>query len=216
MHSSRMRTACSSSRQRGGGLHNPPEQAPLQSRPPGAAPQEQAPPEADPPGADSPRAGTPRSRHPPEQAPPKSRHPWSTPPRAGTPQSRHPLARSPLTSSWGVGLDQIPLNFPLGCGPGPDLLKLPPWVWAWTRSPQLPAWLWAWIRSPSTSPLGVGLEPSLARSSKLPLGCGPGNLQSMLGYHPLETCCKACWDTTCNACWDTTPPSEDKQIPVKT
>ena len=23
---------------------------------------------------------------------------------------------------------------------------------------------------------------------------------------PLETCCKACWDTTCNACWDSTPP----------
>ena len=22
---------------------------------------------------------------------------------------------------------------------------------------------------------------------------------------PLETCCKACWDTTCNACWDSTP-----------
>ena len=33
------------------------------------------------------------------------------------------------------GLDQIPLNFPLGCGPGgppwPDPPKLPPWVWAW-------------------------------------------------------------------------------------
>ena len=25
---------------------------------------------------------------------------------------------------------QIPLNFPLGCGPGPDPPELPPWVWA--------------------------------------------------------------------------------------
>ena len=55
------------------------------------------------------------------------------------------LASSPSTSPLGVGLDQIPLNFPLGCGPGPD-------------SPQLPPWLWAWTRSPSTSPLVVGLE----------------------------------------------------------
>ena len=62
------------------------------------------------------------------------------------------------TSPLGVGLDQIPLNFPLGCGSGPDPPQLPPWVWAWTRSP-------------STSPLGVGLD-------QIPLnfllGCGPG------------------------------------------
>ena len=25
---------------------------------------------------------------------------------------------------------------------------------------------------------------------------------------PLETCCKACWDTPCNACWDSAPPLE--------
>ena len=59
------------------------------------------------------------------------------------------------SSCWGGGepgqfplgcdLDQIPLNFPIGCGPGPD-------------PPQLPPWLWAWTRSPSTSPLGCGLE----------------------------------------------------------
>ena len=30
---------------------------------------------------------------------------------------------------------QIPLNFPLGCGPGPDPPQLPPWVWAWSRPP---------------------------------------------------------------------------------
>ena len=49
------------------------------------------------------------------------------PPGAGTPQRRHtpeqalPLTRSLSTSPLGVGLEtprQIPLNFPLGCGPG--------------------------------------------------------------------------------------------------
>ena len=43
-------------------------------------------------------------------------------------------------------------------------------------------------RSPSTSPLGVGLETGKA--------CWDTT--------PMETCCKACWDTTCNACWDST------------
>ena len=81
---------------------------------------------------------------------PQSRYP----PRAGTPQSR-------------VLLSQMPLNFPLGCGPGPD-------------PPQLPPWLWAWTRSPSISPLAVGLDQI---PLNFPLGCGPGNLQGMLGYH---------------------------------
>ena len=39
-------------------------------------------------------------------------------------------------------------------------------------SPQLPPWVWAWTRSPLTSPLGVGLD-------QIPLsfilGCGPGD-----------------------------------------
>ena len=34
------------------------------------------------------------------------------------PRSRHP--------PW-----PDPLNFPLGCGPGPDPPQLPPWLWAW-------------------------------------------------------------------------------------
>ena len=38
--------------------------------------------------------------------------------------------------------------------PWPDLPQLPPWVWAW-RPP-----------------------------GQIPLVCGPGNLQGMLGYHP--------------------------------
>ena len=42
--------------------------------------------------------------------------------------------RSPSTSPLGVGLDQIPLNFPLGCGSGPDPPQLPPWLWAWRPS----------------------------------------------------------------------------------
>ena len=30
----------------------------------------------------------------------------------------------------------MPLNFPLGCGPGPDHPQFPPWQWAWRGSPQ--------------------------------------------------------------------------------
>ena len=72
----------------------------------------------------------PWSRHPPEQAPPGT----------GTPLGAAPRSRNPC--------GQIPLNFPLGCGPGtrspsisplavgletprPDPPKLPPWVCAW-------------------------------------------------------------------------------------
>ena len=71
--------------------------------------------------------------------------------------------------------------------------------------------VWAWRPPP-----GVGLEIPPARPLKLPHGCGPGNLQGMLGYTPslLETF-KACWDTTCKACWDTTLPV-DRQTRVKT
>ena len=38
-----------------------------------------------------------------------------------------------------------------------------------------------------------------------PLGADPPN-QAPPEQTPLETCCKACWDTTCNACWDSPPP----------
>ena len=53
---------------------------------------------------------------------------------------------------------QIPLDFPLGCGPGPDPPKFPPWLWAWTISS-------------SISPLAVGLDQI---PLNFPLGCGPG------------------------------------------
>ena len=72
---------------------------------------------------------------PPQQAPPKDQ----VPPGSGPP-------------------DQIPLNFPLGCGPGPDPPKFPLGCGPGPDPPQFPPWLWAWTRSPSTSPLGVGLE----------------------------------------------------------
>ena len=123
------------------------------------------------------------SRHGGVSTPPRSRHPlWSRhPPRAGIPLEQTSPQLDPLNFSLGVDLDQIPLNFPLGCGPGSGPPQLPPWVWAWSPPPgQIPL--------------------------NFPLGCGPGNLQGMLGYHPQDTCCKACWDTSCNACWDSTPP----------
>ena len=90
MHSSRMRTARSSSSH--GGSSHPPEQ------------------------------------NPPEQAPSRAGTPPEQPPGAGTPRpdplQLHPWvwawSRPPSTSPLAVGLDQIPLNFPLGCGPGPD------------------------------------------------------------------------------------------------
>ena len=69
-----------------------------------------------------------------------------TPPEQGPPKSRHSPEQTPPS--------QIPLNFPLGCGPGTD--------------------------PPSTSLLGVGLDQI---PLNFPLGCGPGNLQGMLGYH---------------------------------
>ena len=89
------------------------------------------------------------------------------------------------SSCPGEGLVLIPLNFPLGCWPGPDPPQFPPWGWAWiwppsisplavgldliplhfplgcgpgSDPPQFPPWLWAWTWSPSISPLGVGLE----------------------------------------------------------
>ena len=89
-----------------------------------------------------------------EQAPPGA----DTPLGAGTPWPDPPQlppwvwawTRSPSTPPLGVGLDQIPLNFPLGCGPGPDPPQLPPYVWAWRPPsprpdpPKLPPWVWAW------------------------------------------------------------------------
>ena len=59
---------------------------------------------------------------------------------------------SPSISPLGVGLDLIPLNFPLGCGPGSDPPQFPPWV--------------------------MGLDLIHLNS---PLGCGPGGGGLLLG-----------------------------------
>ena len=37
----------------------------------------------------------------------------------------------PLQFPLGCGSGSDPLNFPLGCGPGPVPPQFPPWVWAW-------------------------------------------------------------------------------------
>ena len=88
---------------------------------------------------------------------------------------------------------------PPGCGPGDppgQTPQPPPWVWAWrllqpdpSTSPLAvglenpPSW-----PDPSTSPLGVGLETPLQTSQPSPPGCGPGDLQGMLGYHTPPPC----------------------------
>ena len=71
------------------------------------------------------------------------------------PWSRHPSHQAPSQ-------EQTP--------PGPA-----PGVWAW-RPP--------WPDPPQLPPLGVGLKTPQPDPPKLPPGCGPGNLQGMLGYHP--------------------------------
>ena len=144
---------------------------------------------------------------------------WDTPPMvwAWRPPGCGPGDLPPgvgLETPPGVGLETSPR-----CGPGDPTrcglamplarpLNLPLGVDLETSSgqtPQLPPWVWAWRPPPPVRPL------------KLPPGCGPGNLQGMLGYTPapLETC-KACWDTTCKACWDTTPLWTESQTRVKT
>ena len=99
---------------------------------------------------------------------------------------------SPWISPLGVGLDLIPLNFHLGCGPGSDPPQFPPWLWAWIWSPSIsplgvgldliplnfPPWVWACIWSPSISPLSVGLD---LIPLNFPPGCGPGGVVSLAG-----------------------------------
>ena len=99
--------------------------------------------------------------------------------------------RTARSSSRGGGSPHTPKQ-------APPLEQTPP--------PQLPPWLWAWTRSPSTSPLGVGLETPQPDPPKLPPWVWAWKPARHAGIPlPLETCCKACWDTTCNAYWDSTP-----------
>ena len=84
------------------------------------------------------------------------------------------------------------------------MLGYTPQVWAWR-----PPW-----PDPSTCPpQGVGQKTPwrpAARHAGIPPARhagipSPGDLlQGMLGYHPQETCCKACWDTT--------PPWTDRHM----
>ena len=60
----------------------------------------------------------------------------------------------------------------------------------------------------SSSRLSRGVSASEHAGIPSPLGADTPRT-----IHPLETCCKTCWDTTCNACWDTTPRGH---TPVKT
>ena len=84
-----------------------------------------------------------------------------------------PLGVAPETP-LGVCLETTPLDVGLETCPG-QTPQLPPWVWAW-RPPRLDPstspWVWAW-RPPQAKSLGY-----------FPPGCGPGDLQGMLGYYP--------------------------------
>ena len=131
-----MQTARSSSHH-GGSPHSPASDRPRA----GTYPPEQAPPGAEPLVAGTP---TPRKQAPSEEQTLWSRHPsaWSRhPPRSRYPsRSRHP---------WEQTLSE----------------QAPP---SWPDPPQLPPWVWAWTRSPSTFPLGVGLETPQQNPTKLP------------------------------------------------
>ena len=78
---------------------------------------------------------------------------------------------------WGGGLPQCMLGYiPPRCGPGD-----PPWSVPGDPPGSVPGdplglglgtpWVWAW-------------RSLLARPLNFPPGCGPGDLQGMLGYHP--------------------------------
>ena len=93
--------------------------------------------------------------------------------------SRMRTAGSSSHWGWGVCLS--------ACWDRPPWVGLEtPWVWAW-RPPQLPLGCGPGhplARSPSTS---LGCEPGDTPGQiplNFPPGCGPGNLQGMLGYHP--------------------------------
>ena len=92
--------------------------------------------------------------------------------------SRMHTARSSSHLLGGVYLGACWDTPPLGVGletPSPSVDLETPWVGAWR--PLQP--------DPSTSPPGCGSgDPHLARPLNLPLWCGPGYLQGMLGYHP--------------------------------
>ena len=80
--------------------------------------------------------------------------------------------RTAHSSSHGGGLVLIPLNFPLGCWPGPDPPQFPPWVWAWIWSPSISPLGMGLDLIPLNFPLGVGMD---LIPLNFPLGYGPGS-----------------------------------------
>ena len=86
---------------------------------------------------------------------------------------------SPWISPLGVGLDLIPLNFPLGWGPGSDPPEFPPWVWARIWSPSISPLGVGLDLIPLNFPLGVGLD---LIPLNFPIGCGPG--PDLLNFPP--------------------------------
>ena len=56
------------------------------------------------------------------------------------------------SSSRRGGLVLISLNFPLGCGPGPDPPQFSPWVWTGSDPLQFPPWVWAGPDPPQFPP----------------------------------------------------------------
>ena len=145
------------------------------------------PPKQTPPGAD-----TPQIRHPP----------WEqTPPRSDT----APGADTPLEQTPSLGADTLPGS------------RHPPWE----QTPYLGADILPGSRHPQDqtppdqTPPGADTPTPWSRhppradnpwSRHPPDQTPPGADTPLQSRHPLETCCKACWDTTCNACWDTHPP----------
>ena len=119
---------------------------------------------------------------------------------------------SPWISPLDVDLDLIPLNFPLGCGPGYDPPQFSPWVWPGSDPPQYPPWMWAWIWSPSISPLGCepGSDPPQFPPwlwcldlipLNFPLGCGPGPEGGLHQAPPSVMVLLVCWPSGVLAFW---------------
>ena len=93
--------------------------------------------------------------------------------------SRMRTARGSSCQLGGVGSVSVHAGIhPPGCGPGD-----PP-VLAWNPPPPVVG-----LETPPARPLNFPLWGSawrhpLARPLKFPHGCGPGDQQGMLGYHP--------------------------------
>ena len=83
-----------------------------------------------------------------------------------------PGSDPPSISPLGVGLDLIPLHFALGCGPGSDPPQFLPWVWALIWSPSISPLGVGLDLIPLNFPLGVGLD---LIPLNFPIGCGPGS-----------------------------------------